>query len=161
MITVRNLQRIFEMENEIIHEQVNGLTQADSLLQPQPGGNCLNWVLGHLLTNQVEIIRALGGTPPFNPAQVARYDRNSEPIRGEEEGVLPLITLVSMHDQTHETLNHLLDATKDEDFEKEILAGEQKTTLGWRVFFLHFHFTYHLGQLEYLRQLAGKLDKII
>jgi hypothetical protein len=161
VITVRNLQRIFEMENEIVHEQVNGLTQADSLLQPQPGGNCLNWVLGHLLTNQVEIIQALDGTPPFNPAQVTRYDRNSEPIRGEEEGVLPLNTLVSMHDQAHETLNQLLDATKEEDFDKEILTGERKTTLGWRVFFLHFHYTYHLGQLEYLRQLAGKLDKII
>jgi uncharacterized damage-inducible protein DinB len=161
LITVHNLQRIFETENEIIHEQVNGLTQADSLLQPQPGGNCLNWVLGHLLTNQVEIIQALGGMPPFNPAQVARYDRNSEPIHGEEEGVLPLNTLVSMHDQTHETINQLLDSTKEEDFEKETQSSERKTTLGWRVFFLHFHYTYHLGQLEYLRQLAGKLDKII
>jgi hypothetical protein len=161
VITVHNLQRILEMENEIIHEQVNCLTQADSLLQPQPSGNCLNWVLGHLLTNQVEIIQALGGTPPFNPAQVARYDRNSEPIRGKEEGVLDLNILVSMHDRAHETLNQLLDAAKEEDFEKEILIGERKTTLGWRIFFLHFHYTYHLGQLEYLRQLAGKLDKII
>jgi len=161
MITIRNLQRIFEMENEIIHDQVNGLTQEDSLLQPQPGGNCLNWVLGHLLTNQVEIILAMGGTPPFNPAQVARYDRDSEPIRGEEEGVLPLYTLVSMHDQIHEVLNQLLDTAREEDFEKEILIGERKMTLGWRVFFLHFHYTYHIGQLEFLRQLAGKLDKII
>lgn len=161
MITIRNLQRIFEMENEIIHDQVNGLTQEDSLLQPQPGGNCLNWVLGHLLTNQVEIIQAMGGTPPFNPAQVARYDRDSEPIRGQEEGVLPLNTLVSMHDQIHEVLNQLLDAASEEDFEKEILIGERKMTLGWRVFFLHFHYTYHIGQLEFLRQLAGKLDKII
>jgi len=161
MITIRNLQRIFEMENEIIHDQVNGLTQEDSLLQPQPSGNCLNWVLGHLLTNQVEIILAMGGTPPFNPAQVARYDRDSEPIRGEEEGVLPLNTLVSMHDQIHEVLNHLLDSAREEDFEKEILIGERKMTLGWRVFFLHFHYTYHIGQLEFLRQLAGKLDKII
>lgn len=161
MIRKTDLQRILEMENEIIHEQVSGLTQADSLLQPNPGGNCLNWVLGHLLTNQVEIIQALGGTPPFNPLEIARYERDSEPIRGEEEGVLHLNTLISMHDQTHQMLNQLLDASKDEDFEKDIYIGERKMTLGWRVFFLHFHYTYHIGQLEYLRQLAGKLEKII
>jgi hypothetical protein len=27
--------------------------------------------------------------------------------------------------------------------------------------FLHFHYTYHLGQLETLRQLAGRRDKVI
>ncbi len=161
MIRKTDLQRILEMENEIIHEQVSGLTQADSLLQPNPGGNCLNWVLGHLLTNQVEIIQALGGTPPFNPLEIVRYERDSEPIRGEEEGVLHLNTLMSMHDQTHQVLNQLLDASKDEDFEKDIYIGERKMTLGWRVFFLHFHYTYHIGQLEYLRQLAGKLEKVI
>jgi len=161
MITIRNLQRIFEMENEIIHEQVNGLTNADSLLQPQPGGNCLNWVMGHMLTNQVEIITALGGTPPFDPLIIDRYQRDSEPIRGEGEGVLSLNTLVSLHDQTHTVLIELLSTMGEEDFSQEITIGERTTTLGWRVFFLHFHYTYHLGQLEYLRQLAGKLDKII
>ena len=66
MITIRDLQRILEMENEIIHDQTAGLSQADSLLQPQPGGNCLNWVVGHLLTNQLEIIDAIGGAVPFD-----------------------------------------------------------------------------------------------
>lgn len=161
MITIHNLQQILKIENNIIHEQVNGLTQADSLLQPQPGGNCLNWVLGHLLTSQLEVIRALGGSPPFPPALVARYDRDSLPIHGEEEGVLPLSTLLSMHDQVQGVLDKLLDTMKEEGFEREILVGERNQNLGWRVFFLHFHYTYHIGQLEYLRQLAGKLDKII
>ncbi len=161
MITIANLQRIFEMEKEIVHEQTNGLTQQDSLLQPQPGGNCLNWVMGHLLTNQVEIIQALGGASPFEAADIARYPRDSEPVKGEEQGVLPLSKLISMYDQGHEVIVQLLGSMAEADFEKEIVVRERKTTLGWRVFFLHFHHTYHIGQLEYLRQLAGKLDKII
>ena len=161
MIDIQDLQRILKMENKIIHEQVSGLSQADSLLQPQPGGNCLNWVIGHLLTNQLEIIEAMGGTPPFDSTLIARYDRDSDPIRGEEKGVLAMDVMVSMHDQTHQIINDLLNTMKQEDFEKEILIGERKIKLGWRVFFLHFHYTYHIGQLEYLRQLAGKLDKII
>lgn len=161
MITIENLQRMLDLENGIIHDQVNGLTNADSLIQPQPGGNCLNWVLGHLLTNQLEILEALGAKLPFNPLEVSRYARNSEPIIGDGEGVLPLEELVKLHDQTHTTLNTLLAAMKEEDFEREIQVRERNMTLGWRVFFLHFHYTYHLGQLEFLRQLAGKLDKII
>ena len=161
MITIRDLQRILEMENEIIHDQTAGLSQADSLLQPQPGGNCLNWVVGHLLTNQLEVIDAIGGTPPFDSDILAIYERNSEPIRGDEERILALNTMVSMHDQIHQVINDILNKMMEDDFENEIQIGERKMKLGWRVFFLHFHYTYHIGQLEFLRQMAGKLDKII
>ena len=47
------------------------------------------------------------------------------------------------------------------EFSKEIQVGEHKRTLGERLFFLYFHETYHAGQTEYLRQLAGKDDKVI
>jgi hypothetical protein len=35
------------------------------------------------------------------------------------------------------------------------------TTRGARLFFYYFHETYHVGQTELLRQLAGRDDKII
>jgi len=38
----RTTQRIVAMN-------VDGITQKESLVQPQPAGNCLNWVLGHLI----------------------------------------------------------------------------------------------------------------
>lgn len=161
MITIGELQHILEMENGVIHEQMNGLTQADSLLQPKPGGNCLNWVMGHLLTNQLKLIEAIGATPPFDASRVARYERDSDPIRGQEEGVLELNSMVSLLDQTHQVIIAKLQTMREEDFDREVQIGERKVKLGWRVFFLHFHYTYHLGQLEYLRQLAGKLDKVI
>jgi uncharacterized damage-inducible protein DinB len=48
----------------------------------------------------------------------------------------------------------------------EELAGEVQsflgtTTLGQLIFFLYWHESYHTGQPEYLRQLAGKDDKVI
>lgn len=33
----------------ILRLNVAGLTHEESLIQPRPGGNCLNWVMGHLL----------------------------------------------------------------------------------------------------------------
>ncbi len=161
MTTIKDFQKIFTIELKVIEDQTRDLTHADSLLQPHPGGNCLNWVLGHLITSQLEIIAAIGGVPPFDADLVTRYERASEPIHGDEPGVLELSVLLKMLAQINTTLDSLLDGLEENALSREIQIGERKMTLGWRVFFLHFHYAYHIGQLEYLRQLAGKLDKII
>jgi hypothetical protein len=41
----------------------------------------------------------------------------------------------------------------------ETIVDDQ--TVGKQITFLQWHETYHLGQLEPLRQLAGKNDKVI
>jgi hypothetical protein len=41
------------------------------------------------------------------------------------------------------------------------MVGEQATTIAKRLFFLNFNESYHVGQTELFRQLAGKNDKII
>jgi hypothetical protein len=48
-----------------------------------------------------------------------------------------------------------------EDFAEERTFGERSSTVGSRVFFNYFHDTYHTGQTELLRQVAGKDDAII
>jgi hypothetical protein len=40
-------------------------------------------------------------------------------------------------------------------------VDQRTTTVGQRVLGLYFHETYHVGQLELLRQLAGTGDKVI
>jgi uncharacterized damage-inducible protein DinB len=161
MIKIPDLKRMLKMENSLIHEQTNGLSQEDSLVQPPSGGNCMNWVLGHLLDNQITLLNLLGGQPPFDPARLERYRRESDPIRAQEEGVLELNQLLTDHDQVLVAISTRLGEMSETDFDQEILQGERRVTVGWRLFFLHFHYTYHLGQLELLRQMAGKTEKII
>ena len=60
MITKADLIKMLVIENNLIHDQTNGLNQADTLIQPQ-GGNCMNWVLGHLLESQIIMLKALNG----------------------------------------------------------------------------------------------------
>ena len=33
----------------VVRLNVEGISHEDSLIQPQPAGNCLNWVIGHLV----------------------------------------------------------------------------------------------------------------
>lgn len=161
MITIADLSKMLNIEHELIHDQTNGLKQADTLIQPQPGGNCMNWILGHLLESQISMLKALGGNSPIDQDSLARYQRNSEPITKDGEGVLKLEEVLDGLDKVHAAITNRLTEMSEADFEVEIQQGERKVIRGWRVFFLHFHYTYHIGQLEQLRQLAGKTEKII
>ena len=54
-----------------------------------------------------------------------------------------------------------LEMLSEADFDAEINLWGSKERRGWWAFFFFFHNTYHLGQLEYLRNLAGKIEKVI
>jgi hypothetical protein len=161
MLTTQDFIRLFTIENNLILSQTEGLTHADTLIQPQPSGNCMNWVLGHILESQVTMLTVLGGISPIDPAGLAVYKRESEPITTDQPWVLPLERLLEQINAVHAALVARLAEMSDTDFSREIQQGERKFTLGWRFLFLHFHYTYHVGQLELLRQLAGRSDKIV
>jgi hypothetical protein len=49
----------------------------------------------------------------------------------------------------------------EDDFAREVQVGENTVSLGARLFGFYFHDTYHTGQTDLLRQVAGTDDKII
>lgn len=161
MIHVEDFSKMLNGEHEILLQQTAGLSHADSLIQPQPGGNCLNWVMGHLVDNLVQILKIIQGQEPPDLPNLDRYIRNSDPIRGEEDGVFPLNILVETYSQLTEKITERLGEMTVADFEEEIDFWQSKTRRGYVAFFYFFHNTYHLGQLEQLRNLAGKTDKVI
>jgi hypothetical protein len=161
MIPISDFIRLLKIENELIHQQTEGLSQADTLIQPQPTGNCMNWVLGHLLDTQVEMLSILREARVGSDPELKRYTRGSAPITTESGGILSLADLICGLDDTHGEIVKRLEEMNEVDFEQEIRIGERVRQRGWQVFFLHFHYTYHIGQLEQLRQLAGHSEQII
>ncbi len=161
MIRIADYSKMLTGELEILKSQTAALTHKDSLLQPEPGGNCLNWVMGHLAVNLVEILGILGGESPEDLPDLSRYRIGSEPIRGEEDGVLSLQKLIETYTLLNNSVVNRLDQMSEDDFEEEIDFWQGKTRRGYVAFFYFFHNTYHLGQLEFLRNLAGKTEKVI
>ena len=51
---------VLKMNNRVININLEGITQEESLLSPEPGGNCINWVLGHMLISRDDINKILG-----------------------------------------------------------------------------------------------------
>jgi uncharacterized damage-inducible protein DinB len=161
VITMTDLTCGLERNLGIIKAQTKGLSRADCLLQLPFRGNCLNWVLGHMADNRNTMLRLLGEEAILSEAQARRYGYGSEPVCGEGDDILTLEQLLAALDQSQSALADGLDKITAEGLAQEVQSFVRTTTLGQLIFFLYWHETYHVGQPEYLRQLAGSDDKVI
>ncbi len=160
MLSPASIAEAFGRNVNIIKRQTEGLTEEDSLLQPPDGGNCLNWLLGHLANNRDRILTLVGAEPVLGqPGE--RYRRESEPVTGAGEGVLPMQDLVDAIERSQAPIAAFLQRATPEDLAREVPFAGRVGPLSDRLFFLYFHETYHTGQTEFLRHVAGKNDKII
>ncbi len=159
MIDANDLAGAFARNTYVVKAQAEGLTHEESLLQ-HPFGNCLNWVLGHIVTSRDELLGVLG-EPPAAGAIVTRYKRGSEPISAAGEAAVPLADLLTLLDQSQARIEETLSCMDAATLARRSEDDERGRTIGQRAFFLYFHETYHVGQTELFRQLAGRDDKLI
>ena len=161
MITKQEYLRMLEGNHSLIDTQIEGITDVQSLLQPPNGGNCLRWVLGHLAENLIEILRLLEAEPAREAEALKRFARTSEPIKGDEPDLLRPEEIMQLYGQLEKQIFEKLNTMDEGEFDKEVGLGERKARLGWKLYFYAFHHHYHIGQLEYLRNLAGLTDHLI
>ena len=159
MSQIQKLIQSFQTTTWIINKQAAGLTH-DQMLLPLPfRGNCFNWVLGHIATNRDQVLNLLSQEPVFTQAQVDRYKTGSEPVTTGETAVHSDKLLAAIQ----ESQARIEAGLKNVSAEKlaEIFNEEHNQTVADRIAGLHWHETYHTGQLELLRQLAGTDDRIL
>lgn len=153
------LQKFFGITYWIMEQQTAGLSHADSVLQPALRGNCMNWVLGHILDSREKMLALLGQEPLMSEEERIRYQRGSQPVTDANDCV-NFDRLMSILQESQGQIMGGLGSLTDEDLGR-IVDEENQETLDDRLSFLHWHETYHTGQFEHLRQLAGTNDSII
>ena len=159
MISKEDFKDLFNTWEWILDVQTKDLSQEDLLIQPQPGGNCMLWVLGHIVNSLGEVVIELGGG--LTPTIVKTYNRfapGSEPVLGYEKELPGLEKVKEDFVALSKIAIQALDGKSEEFFAQE--AGHGQTN-GGSLLFSAFHLSYHIGQLEYLRNLAGKTEKLI
>ncbi|MGB4595390.1 MAG: DinB family protein [Anaerolineaceae bacterium] len=162
MITIHDYVRLLKSNIEIIKLQVADLTMDEMLIQPVNGGNCMLWVLGHLADNLQQILKIVGGTLPENQLDLSLFARGSQPITGSEAGLPTPEQLLTAYDTLHQMVISQLGQSEETYFDQEVeLWPGSKSTRGWYATFFSFHHSYHIGQLELLRNLAGHTEKLI
>jgi hypothetical protein len=163
MIAPQFLIDSLQTNYNVIHRQVKGLTHEESLLQLPFRGNCLNWVIGHIIWRRNTMLEMLDKPTIWTEEQQARYARESQPVTSGEDA-MHFDQLMADFGKAQELLVQALQETT-----AEALAGTSKVLIPnapaqsaaeW-VHFLVWHETYHVGQTELLRQLTGVNDKVI
>lgn len=154
------LTQKFQLTSYIIHRQTEGITNADSVIQPPVRGNCMNWILGHILDERDYVLGLLGAEPVFDEITRELYRRESSPITSLEDG-LPFDQLMKKLDLSQERIEIGLKAITEERLAETGTAGSHTDQVGALIAYIHWHETYHTGQFELLRQFAGKNDKVI
>ena len=134
---------------------LDGLSAEDSVKQPSPGGNCANWILGHLVSAQNGVMGLVGEEPVWDDERV-RGEGPARPITSAEEALdwdAMVSGLVASEDRLMAALDGLTEEQLDEGgftdpFGNEVTRGEFLSLLA-------FHQAYHAGQLGLSRRLAG------
>ncbi len=142
-----SLEVLFGANFHVIQVNTNGITHEDSMVQPQPAGNCINWVLGHIVVHRNKILNLVGKPAVWSADEVAPYVRGSAPMR-DLALAQPFSKILEDFARSQEVLIGALGAMGDEAMKRDD-AGEKLT---W----LSFHETYHAGQIGLLRRIAGK-----
>ena len=147
-----SLKKLYDVNAYALDVNVKDISHEESLLQPGGGGNCLNWVVGHIVANRNHILSLLGEEPIWGEEAYARYKRGSAPIREDGSGARPfaemLADFVTSQGRVRDGLGRMTESRLAEQAGKE--------TVGDQLAFLQFHEAYHIGQAGLLRRLAGK-----
>jgi len=163
-MTSNDLASMFEFSYFAINRNLSDLTHEDSVFIPAPSGNCINWVLGHIVSARGMMLLLTGaGTPVLSEAEAAVFQRGSAAMKSGDQGV-DFARLKSALEESQKQLLPALQALSDEalaspvpeKFKRPPLAG----TLGQAFVTMNYHEGYHNGQIGLLRRLAGKAGAI-
>jgi uncharacterized damage-inducible protein DinB len=145
------LRELFELNASCVKVNTEGFTDADGLVQPQGGGNCANWVLGHIVATRQAILGILGRPPIWTETEVDMYKRGSAPIMNGSRA-MALNKILSDFNRSQDQILEALRRMSSDDLLKRI----DNESVGSRLAFFHFHEAYHLGQIGLLRRIVGK-----
>jgi uncharacterized damage-inducible protein DinB len=145
------------MTRHVVGTNLAGLTHEDSLVQPRPGGNCLNWVLGHLLGVYNGMLPLLSQEPVMDEAALQHYARGAPPIRDRAEA-LDFEKILTAWNQAVERIDAGLAGLSPDALDRPVKSptGNPNETVRSLLTTIMFHQAYHAGQTAVLRRIAGK-----
>jgi hypothetical protein len=149
------LKKLFGISYTVLKKNLNGVTHEESLLQPEADGNCLNWVVGHILSTRNSALQMLNQQPFWNQDEAALYKRGSGPIKDGSQAV-NFQKMASDLDRSQELLMAGLSDVSDAQLNAPCPDPSIGETIEEAVFIMQFHETYHAGQTGLLRRVVGR-----
>lgn len=157
MITDMVLKQL-GMCNFVFKANLGDITHEESLVQPQPAGNCANWVMGHVIVYRSQLINGLDGKPYWDEADYKVYERNAAPLT-EAANAKPLAELWTGLEETLALIETAVKKLTPADLAEQapfIQDVEPGGTVESALTIFSFHDAYHAGQTGVIRRVIGK-----
>ena len=152
MVNGSYLVQLYEFSYGALFRNLEGITHEESLIEPRPGGNCVNWVLGHIVATRNRMLPLIGAPPVWKPELAFMYSGRDEAGWTCDSA----LTLESIETDLARSQQDLVNALEAMPTEKLNAVGGEGRTLGDALGFFHFHESYHGGQIALLRRIVGK-----
>ena len=143
----------FQYNHFVMQKNLEGISHEDSVAQPGQYGNCINWVLGHIVWTRNFILKLVNEPPILTGKESEVYKQGAEALRDLSNAV-PFETVKNLFEDSQKTIADALGNLSDEDYGR--IQDENGDTLAEQLAGLSFHESYHAGQIGVIRRVIGK-----
>jgi uncharacterized damage-inducible protein DinB len=153
MTETRVLRAMAALTREVMEAAVADIAPEESLRNPVPQVNGMNWVLGHVTHVNAAVLELLGVTGDPTSDALRRYAPGSPPVRGADDALDFEVLREALLRQ-----GPLLDRALSEADPERLASPPPAGFDGELRDFLHFiafHQAYHAGQAALLRRALG------
>jgi uncharacterized damage-inducible protein DinB len=153
MTVQQQLTQQFALMYSTAAANLKDVTQEQSVEQPPAGGNCANWILGHLINIHNGLMSLVGAAPVWESDQLARA--GFDPITGPEHAIdwdTMRERFLGSRERCLAAIAALTDAQLDEHVPDPFGDTCPRASL---LNVLAYHQAYHTGQLGTARRVAG------
>jgi len=148
--------RMFGFSYRAINLNIDDISDEESLIVPQPAGNCMNWILGHIILSRNSMLKSLGQEELRIQTKFEHYERGA----ASETDSQNLTSFEQLKNDFRSINERFLSVLNDIPLEKFNQVSHTNKTLADDLAFLYFHEAYHAGQIGLIRRLLGRKGAI-
>lgn len=142
----------YEGNTWLIGRHTEGISHAESMMQPPFPANCMNWILGHIISRRNSALEVLD-QPPLWDQETKRLYQSGSPALTDADEARDFAHLLDDLEQSQKRLARALENVSDEDLARVAETDRGAKPAGEHLAGFHWHETYHLGQLDILRSM--------
>ena len=133
----------YAFHNFLIHRFVDGISHEESILQLPFEHNCMNWILGHVVSNRSHVLETVAAPHTWQEDVRTLYHTDTPPIRPESKS-LQFDHLIGYLDESMELLRSALENISDEWLDEIHSNYRGEKTRYAHVTGFHWHETFHV-----------------
>jgi len=140
----------YNFHNRVMHTFIDGISNEESVLQLPFEHNCMNWILGHIVTNRSHVLETVGASHAWQDEVRALYHQDTQPVTQETPSIKFEKLIVNL-DESVEILEGALENVSEAWLEENHSNYRGEKTRYAHLTSFHWHESFHLGQLEILK----------